>query len=169
MQRRLILMRHAKSSWASAGLTDHARPLNPRGRRDAPRVADALVHLGWTPARVLLSDAQRTRETWAGMAPRLPEVPTSLHPTLYLAGLPAIEALAHHWPDDLQGPVLLLGHNPGWEDAATTLSGRSHTLTTANAVLLVGDGASWSEALAGEWSVASHLKPRTLPDSAAPA
>ncbi len=65
MTRRLIVMRHAKSSWKHAGLTDHQRPLNKRGRKDAPRVARALIERGWTPRRVLSSDAARTRETWA--------------------------------------------------------------------------------------------------------
>ena len=46
MTRRLIVMRHAKSSWKSGAATDHERPLNKRGRRDAPRVAQRLEELG---------------------------------------------------------------------------------------------------------------------------
>ena len=44
--RRLVLMRHAKSSWDSNSLSDHERPLSGRDQRDAPRVAEALVKLG---------------------------------------------------------------------------------------------------------------------------
>ena len=65
--RRLILMRHAKSSWAIDGQEDHQRPLNKRGRRDAPRVAAALAARDWLPDFVVSSDAERTRQTWAEM------------------------------------------------------------------------------------------------------
>ena len=63
MAKRLLVTRHAKSSWKSGEDSDHARPLNKRGRRDAPRVAAHLVGLGWVPEQVLSSDSQRTRET----------------------------------------------------------------------------------------------------------
>ena len=59
-ERRLILMRHAKSSWKQPGLTDHDRPLNGRGRQDAPAMADALVARGWLPDAVVSSTAART-------------------------------------------------------------------------------------------------------------
>ena len=49
MVRRLIVMRHAKSSWKDPNLDDHERPLNKRGRRDAPMVADAIFERGWIP------------------------------------------------------------------------------------------------------------------------
>ena len=59
MTRRLILMRHAKSDWGT-GDDDHDRPLNARGRGDAPRVGEALRELGWVPDLVVLSDSART-------------------------------------------------------------------------------------------------------------
>jgi len=46
VQRRLMLMRHAKSSWKSQVPTDHERPLTERGRRDAARVGKRLSKLG---------------------------------------------------------------------------------------------------------------------------
>ena len=67
MERRLIVMRHAKSSWKSDAETDHLRPLNKRGRDSAPLVAARLVELGWIPEAVYSSDSLRTRETWDGM------------------------------------------------------------------------------------------------------
>ena len=62
MQRRLMLMRHAKSSWKSQVPTDHERPLNERGRRDAARVGKRLAKLGWLPDVVVGSDSRRTEE-----------------------------------------------------------------------------------------------------------
>ena len=163
MRRRLILMRHAKSSWKTPGMTDHARPLNRRGQQDAPRMALELVRQGWTPRIVWLSDAQRTTETWRGMQPHIPDASSHREPTFYLAGLEAIRAVAAHWDDTESGPVLLLGHNPGWETAASLLSGASISMTTANAVLLEGHGETWSSALRGSWSAVAVLRPKELP------
>ena len=58
--------------------------------------------------------------------------------------------------------VLLLGHNPGWEEAVKALSGREVRITTANVVLLKGKGATWGEALRGPWSVAGVVHPKEL-------
>jgi hypothetical protein len=77
MQRRLMIMRHAKSAWSSDVASDHERPLNKRGRRDAPRVGKRLAKLGWVPEFVVSSDSRRTRETWERMQRRFPEVRVS--------------------------------------------------------------------------------------------
>jgi phosphohistidine phosphatase SixA len=58
--------------------------------------------------------------------------------------------------------VLVFGHNPGWEEAVTELSGREMRITTANVVLLEGEGATWREALHGPWSVAGVVRPKQL-------
>ena len=63
--RQLILLRHAKAAVDSDTGEDFDRPLAARGREDAPVVAQALVDAGADPQVVLVSDAKRTRETWA--------------------------------------------------------------------------------------------------------
>ena len=63
MRTRLIIMRHAKSSWSNASLDDHDRPLNERGRRDAPRIAQELLNRDWIPDRIRVSSSKRTIET----------------------------------------------------------------------------------------------------------
>ncbi|MBK6580418.1 MAG: histidine phosphatase family protein [Sandaracinaceae bacterium] len=65
--RRLLLTRHAKSDWSTEAPDDHARPLNKRGRRDAPRVGALVQSLGWRPELVLCSSAQRALETLSGL------------------------------------------------------------------------------------------------------
>jgi phosphohistidine phosphatase SixA len=77
MRRRLMIMRHAKSSWKGQVPTDHDRPLNTRGRRDAVRVGKRLAKLGWVPDLVVSSDSRRTRETWERMQRRFPEARVS--------------------------------------------------------------------------------------------
>ena len=156
-------MRHAKSSWNSDAPTDHARPLNKRGRRDSPRVARKLRDLGWTPDAVWSSDSQRTRETWSLMAPELGDVPVAFTPALYHAGLGPSRAVFERWPEEAE-TILVLGHNPGWEDALTMLSGRAEVMTTANAGLLVGEGSSWADALERGWDLEKLIRPRELAD-----
>ena len=78
MQRRLMLMRHAKSAWTSHVPTDHERPLNERGRRDAARVGKRLAKLGWVPDLVVGSDSRRTEETWERMQKRFPRARASV-------------------------------------------------------------------------------------------
>jgi len=164
MRRRLILMRHAKSSWKVAGMADHDRPLNARGRRDAPKMAQALQTRGWAPEAVHSSDSTRTRETWARMAEVLAPTPASFHPTLYHGSLHDIRQVAATWPDHQAGPMLVLGHNPGWELAASVLGGERLVLTTANVVLLEGSGPTWAEAMHNGWTLVEHILPRALPD-----
>ena len=64
---RLILMRHAKSDWSYAGLDDHARPLNKRGRTSAAALGNWLRHNEYIPDHVLCSSAERTGETLLGL------------------------------------------------------------------------------------------------------
>lgn len=163
MKRRLILMRHAKSSWNSSASTDHARPLNGRGRRSASLVGGKLAELGWIPELVVSSDAARTRETWELLAPELGEesLEVCFTPDLYGAGLREIRALADDW-DASVGTVLLLGHNPGFEGTLRTLSGEAHQMTTANAALLSSAGETWTEALMSSWSLERLLRPREI-------
>ncbi len=146
MTRRLILMRHAKSDWGT-GDDDHDRPLNARGRGDAPRVGEALRELGWVPDLVVLSDSARTTETWDRMRGSFDhEPPARPNRSLYLAGLGALQDVVAELDEGIH-TVLALGHNPGWEMAATRLSGTPIRMTTANAVLLELVWGPWAEAI----------------------
>ncbi len=162
--RRLILMRHAKSSWTSGVLSDHERPLKKRGQRDAPRMARALRDRGWSPALVHSSDAKRTRETWARMAPELDKPEVSFTRDLYLAKLGAIQRLIAELDDGKEGPVLLLGHNPGMETALEFLCGQTETMTTANVALLQAKKGSWKKLsrTPDSWELVDMLRPKEL-------
>ena len=165
MKRRLIVMRHAKSSWTSDAETDHGRPLKGRGRRDTPRVARRLVELGWVPEVVLSSDSRRTRETADLLAEEWPEETRfEFSKTLYRAGIEEVIDEAYAVPDDV-GCLLVLGHNPGWEQVLAWLTGEDRQLTTANAALLEGTGQTWPEALADRdgWKLLEIVRPKELP------
>jgi len=162
MNRRLVLMRHAKSDWET-GLEDHARPLNARGRRDAPRIGHALVEHGWVPDVVVLSDSARTTETWARMQGAFDVVPPVRSTRqLYLAGLGALQEVVAELDPRFQ-TVLALGHNPGWESAAGRLSGQPLRMTTANAVLLELVAGPWAQAISTPAErLHSVLRPKEL-------
>ncbi len=160
MTLRLMLMRHAKSSWKVAGQSDHDRPLNKRGRGDAPRMARRVQKLGWVPDLALVSDAARTEETWAWMSGELEPTPRlELVPSLYHGSIEDIRDAVRAYVTD-EACVLVLGHNPGWEDALTELSGVQERFTTANIALLEHEGA-WADAIErGDWQLVDLLRPR---------
>ncbi|MFG0335704.1 MAG: SixA phosphatase family protein, partial [Maioricimonas sp. JB049] len=64
----LLLMRHAKSSWADPSKADHDRPLNARGKRDAPRMGQWLLEQNLVPDRIVSSTARRARKTASRVA-----------------------------------------------------------------------------------------------------
>ena len=142
MVRRLIVMRHAKSSWKDPNLDDHERPLNNRGRRDAPMVADAIFERGWIPELILVSSSKRTLQTLEGMSHRMGKTPFEVRSGIYHA---TVIDLMEELEDMLDnGTTMIIGHNPGSEILVNHLSGEWHTMPTATAVLLLHSGSSWS-------------------------
>ncbi len=114
--RRLILLRHAKSDWNSGAATDFDRPLNHRGRQDAPRVGRWLQLHDLVPDVTCCSTACRTRQTLAG-------VMTGFHADiaapyfldeLYHASEHQISSMVERFLPD-HGTLLIVGHNPGLE------------------------------------------------------
>ncbi|WP_424968062.1 SixA phosphatase family protein [Dinoroseobacter sp. S375] len=103
----LLLLRHAKSSWAEPGRDDHSRPLNGRGRRGAEALGRWITEEGLTPDEVLCSDATRTQETWRRLGL---DGEATLRPTLYHAG-PAM--LMQTVQEATGAQVLVIAHNPG--------------------------------------------------------
>ncbi|MFJ9846511.1 SixA phosphatase family protein [Kitasatospora sp. NPDC101155] len=123
-QRRIVLVRHAKSDWPD--VDDHDRPLAERGRKAAPAAGRWLADHGLTPDLALVSTAVRTRQTWALMAAELPTEPETVYDErLYDIGLgEQLIALLTETPDDV-ATLLVLGHNPVIHEAADTLAGEA--------------------------------------------
>lgn len=164
MRRRLIVMRHAKSSWHEGGGDDHSRPLNKRGQTDAPVIGNHLSELGWGPEVVFSSDSTRTRETLAGMLDQFTPTPAvEFSRALYHAGIHEIRDALATVADEVT-TAMVLGHNPGWTHAVWWLSGKSVEMTTANAALLETTGDTWREALHGEghWELIDVVRPKEL-------
>jgi phosphohistidine phosphatase SixA len=164
--RRLVVMRHAKSSWKQPYSSDHERPLKGRGRREALRAAQELGEIGWLPDLVLSSDSARTQETWACMTEGIPEPLPRVDFTraLYHAGLDSLKSVLEEVDDEIR-TILVLGHNPGWEEVVERLSGQTYVvMNTAHAALLTAPAGGWADCLAreGAWKLERVINPRGL-------
>ena len=127
----MLVLRHAKSSWNDPALDDHERPLNKRGRRDAPRMGKLAREYGLIPDVVISSDAVRARltaEAVAEAARYAGEI--LLDPRLYMACPADILLLLPTVAED-PGTVMIVGHNPGLENLVEQLTGERQDLPTA--------------------------------------
>ena len=121
--RTLFLLRHAKSSWDDPELGDAARPLAPRGRKAARRMADYIRAHDVHPELVLCSSARRTRETLDALIPTLgPDVDVRIEGGLYAADDRELLSRLRRVGAPIES-VLVVGHNPGLQDLATMLAG----------------------------------------------
>jgi phosphohistidine phosphatase len=166
MIKRLILIRHAKSAWDDPLVPDHERPLAPRGITAAADLGQWLASRGYIPDEVLCSDALRTRQTWDGMAPALPEAPTPvLKPALYHAGADVMLAVLRHATADT---VCMLGHNPGIAEFAHRLvrhaprNAEFQRYPTGATLVCDFGGIDWSEAGYGTAEPLDFIVPREL-------
>jgi phosphohistidine phosphatase len=119
-ERTLLLLRHAKSSWADPALDDAERPLAPRGRRAAKALGARLTRRGPEIDLVLCSPSQRTRETLALLG--LPEAtPVRFEPSLYLASAQALLTEIRGAPARTRC-LLVVAHDPGLDHLVRRLA-----------------------------------------------
>jgi len=120
----LLLVRHAKSSWDDPAMTDFDRPLNERGKKDAPAMADKLIARGITVDSFISSPAKRAKKTAKifSQAFKRKEEEIILVPELYLASSGVFESVLASIESDSE-TIALFSHNPGITDFANTLTG----------------------------------------------
>jgi phosphohistidine phosphatase len=119
---RLLLLRHAKSSWANPGQSDFDRPLNARGRDSAPLIGRYIAEAGFAPQRILCSSAQRARETVALILPGISaDMDVTFSRKLYVADGEGY-LLAAREAGGTALTLMIVGHNPAMEDVALVLA-----------------------------------------------
>ena len=122
----IILVRHAKSSWKDPSLDDFDRPLNKRGKRNAPFMGQKLREGNILPDLILSSPAKRARKTATIIAKAVgyPKKKIVLNPDMYhCSGWYLLEMMRNQ--DDKNDTIMIFGHNPGFNDFADILLERN--------------------------------------------
>jgi phosphohistidine phosphatase len=176
--RQLLILRHAKSSWDDPQLSDHARPLNARGRKSASAMRDAMRELGLAPDIVLVSSARRTLQTLEALEPWDEQPLVEPMDQLYLADATQLLGVLREVSETARG-VMLIGHNPGLHDLAMLLAGPAAMDVQGGNIGRLAEGyptgALTEFSIAGPWSqlgegggrLLRFLAPRDRPGLAA--
>jgi phosphohistidine phosphatase len=173
--RQLLLLRHAKSAWNDAALSDHARPLDAAGRAAAASMRRAMHTLGLAPDLVLVSTARRTQETLEALEPWDESPLIEPMDALYLATAPQLLGVLRGMAETVRS-IMLVGHNPGLHDLALTLAG-PHAMSSnrhitrplaegfpAGALAEFTVASHWRDLAAGGGRLVRFLAPRDLPE-----
>ncbi|MDH3662842.1 MAG: histidine phosphatase family protein [Alphaproteobacteria bacterium] len=173
--RRLLLLRHAKSSWDRADLDDMSRPLAPRGRKAAPLIGRHISGRDLVPALVLCSTAERARQTlelvvaeWERAVGDGAKV--EMRASLYLASVGELLSAIRRLDDDIES-VMMIGHNPGMAILASQLAATGDPealktmaakFPTAALAVLDFEVSSWQAVGPGTGGLQSFVRPKDL-------
>lgn len=159
------LNRHAKSSWKDASLRDHDRPLNKRGRINAPFMAERFAE-SYSVDAIVSSSAARALETANAFAQALGWNEDSIHiePAIYGAGIremmDIIQSLDSYWDS-----VILFGHNPTFSSLAHHLDhGFNDYLVTCARASLTFELDDWDAVIRDSGRVTEYVYPRQYPE-----
>lgn len=166
--KRLTLIRHAKSSWDYPMLADFDRPLNPRGRRDAPIMAQRLQGLLSGPFRIIASPAVRALTTAQLFAETfgIADAQIQIEPRIYDATPGTLLHLINTL-DDRNEQVLMFGHNPGFTDVARLLCDAPLPfieLPTCGIAIFEFDLPSWQDIVPGSARLLAFRYPKEVRD-----
>ena len=142
----LVLVRHAKSAWGDPTLADHDRPLNARGRRDAPGMGRRIRERGIAPDAIISSTAVRARSTAEAIAEQVGAAPgiLTLDERLYGSSPDTILDVITELDDDLTTAVVV-AHDPGMSDLAHRISGEIDHMPTCGVAEFRFAAWTWSE------------------------
>lgn len=160
----LLVLRHAKSSWSNQNMSDFERPLNGRGRQDAPRMGRWIKQQDMTPELIVTSAAERALTT-AELVALDSGYDAELRVTrqFYLAS-PGAYIAALRTLDDSYTRVMVVGHNPGMEDLVEALTGLATGMPTAAVACIELPITSWAALKPDESGrLRHHWVPRELP------
>lgn len=161
--RTLYLLRHAKSSWNDSSLRDYDRPLKGRGRDAAQRIGKHLATEELKAPLLICSPAVRTRET-AELVLKSSNlrVDERFDERIYEASLRDLLQVVAEIPDQKR-VVILIGHNPGFEELLAFLTGEGRRMPTC-ALAKIKFDVSWKNIKAGEGNLDWFITPKELPE-----
>lgn len=162
----LLLVRHAKSSWKDPSLADRDRPLNKRGKRDAPRMGKRLAARGVLPEIIISSPAVRARKTANKIASQIgyPKDRIHIEEGLYQGGSTGMLTVIRGI-DDKARSAMLFGHNPGTTDLLNYLAhAEIPNVPTCGIAELRFVTDSWSEVVSGGGRLVDFDYPKRVDD-----
>jgi len=165
--KRLLLLRHAKSSWDDPSLADRDRPLAARGHNAAKRMAEHLRSSGPPVDLVLCSSAVRTTETLQHLGRAFGDADMLVEDGLYGATDEELLDRLRQVSDDIEG-VALIGHNPGVQDLGSALAGagedleRMRTKFPTGALAILEFDGPWSRLAEKGGRLTAFVTPRDL-------
>ena len=162
---RLIVLRHAKSSWRHS-LSDFERPLNKRGRKSAKAIGRWLAMKGFVPQSTVCSPSTRTRQTLEILGRQLPwKGKESFPPQLYHgSAVDLLRALV----EEEDSPVLLVGHNPSVSHFSQQMLAHRpehpdfYRFPTASTVVMEFDCSRWRDIYPQSGILLDFVIPREL-------
>jgi len=137
MAKRLLLIRHAKSDWGNSDLRDFDRPLNKRGKTNAPEMAERLVKQQIIPDQIVSSPALRAITTAKVFASAWQTSPDQIkkEANIYEANVKTLLAIVNNF-DNKHNQIALFGHNPGLTDLVNYLAAHLDNIPTCGVILL---------------------------------
>ncbi len=162
--KRLILCRHAKSSWKDLSLADHDRSLNKRGKKNAPIMGQRLLECGAVPEHIISSSAKRAVRTAVIISKVIgfPEHKIEIHKKLYGASASDIIQFVNNL-DSMWSSVMLVGHNPEFTMLTNWLGGvHIENVPTCGIVGLDFEAEHWREVQEGNGKLVFFEYPKKL-------
>ncbi|WP_316832010.1 histidine phosphatase family protein [Pedobacter aquatilis] len=143
MAKQLLLIRHGKSDWGNIDLKDFDRPLNKRGKENAPKMAERLVNRAFKFDLIVSSPAKRAKSTAKYFAEAYQFEDIRYEEAIYEANTTTLLKVVNDL-DDSADTVIMFGHNPGFTDLANELSDADiYNIPTAGMVLMSFPFESW--------------------------
>ena len=151
MSKKLLIVRHAKSDWESGIKRDFDRPLNNRGEKNAPEMAQRLVSKNIIPEKIVSSPALRAITTAGFFAEAFgyPKSAISQEPKIYEASASSLLKIINTLPNQYNF-IALFGHNPGLTELVINLSKTDiYNIPTCGTVLLEFPYEDWNMITSG--------------------
>ncbi len=156
----LYILRHAKSSWNNSDLADFDRPLNKRGREAAPLIGEMMYKNHFQPDLIISSPAERAKQTAISVrASAQLESEILFDERIYEASSRRLLQIISEQNDELKS-LMLVGHNPGFEELLSILTGELCSMATANLAIVDLQIESWSAIAANRGTLRDFIKPQ---------
>ena len=157
-------MRHAKSSWDDAKMSDFERPLNERGLKTAPLMGEIINKKYFQPDLILSSPAERAKQT-AQIVKESAQLKSEIifNEKIYEASVGRLLEVIGEQSESVES-ILLVGHNPGLEDLVKFTTGKLHAMPTAALAIVDLQINKWSDITASKGDLRELIRPKEIGD-----